>query len=358
MADIIDLSSQLITSGGAEQPLYQVPNAGMVVLQDVINATWNEAKIKSDAATGRATVVASDITELLAAGTSHVTAGSVTVPTVTAPDVTIPSTIDVSSIMSTFDSKYQELADYLVGKYTSFLSTHFSAEPAVYTAGESWIAAALDNPNAGLPLAVQAQILGDDHARASVEANRATDAMLATFAARRFPLPPGAAASAALQIQQKSQDLMAESSRKVAIMSVENVKFALDKAMNLRQLAVGAAGDYVKSLASGPDIASRVLGIGYDAQQKLIDAASDFYRADTGAKEMISKVEQFNATLALDAATKNQATDMELVNAKVRALLADIQAVMQTATALFNNLHASVSLSANGGTAISTSGEF
>jgi len=358
MADIINLEARLISGPRHPISVYEVPNAGMVVLQDVINATWNLALDKSGAATLKATDVASNIDSLLATpGNLHVTSGSVAIPTVTAPNVNIPSSIDTSSIMATFDSKYQELADYLVGKYTAFLSTHFAAEPAVYTAGESLIAAMLANPSGGLPATVQAQMLADDHARATAEANRASDTLMATFAARRFPLPPGAMSSGIMQIQQKSQDLMAESSRKVTIASVENMKFAIEKAINLRTVAIGAAGDFVKSIASGPDVASRVLGIGYDAQSKLISAAAGFYGADTNAKEMIAKVSQFNDTLADDAATENQVADMGLIDTKVKALLADLQSTMQQATALFNNLHASVGLSTNSGTSISTTGQ-
>ena len=92
-------------------------------------------------------------------------------------------------------------------------------------------------------------------------------------------------------------------------------------------------------------MASRVIGIGYDAQSKLISAASAFYNARTQAKETIAKVAQYNNSTALEAAVKNQAADLSLIEDKMKALLAEAQALAQMATALLNNIHVSAGLS-------------
>ena len=51
----------------------------------------------------------------------------------------------------------------------------------------------------------------------------------------------------------------------------------VDKMLALRQMAMTSAVAYIQALASGPDMASRLVGIGYDAQSKLISSASQFY---------------------------------------------------------------------------------
>jgi hypothetical protein len=349
MADIVTIEPVFIGSPAIGVDTYQLPSEAMTAIGEIINATWNLALEKSAAAEVKAADISTDINTILATpGNFHVTAGSVSVPSVTAPGVVIPTTIDVSSIMATFDSKYIEVATFLTGKFTDIITTYFPNDTASYSAAETWLTNALAS-NQGIPSAVQQQAWGDDHARISSDKLRAQDAVIAQFAARRFPLTPDVAASAVLQIEQKAQDELAESSRKIAIASVENLKWAVEKVVGLRQLALGAAGDYVKSLASAPDVASRVLGIGYDAQSKLISSASSFYTADTNAKEMMSKVAQWNETIALDAATKNQAANLSLMESKVRALLADFAATMQAATASLNNLHVSAGMSVSGG---------
>lgn len=332
------------TTGLGSTPLAKI---AVRFSEAVINTAWALAQAKSAGATTKADDLATELNALLASpGAFHIAAGSVSVPSVTAPDVTIPSTIDVSSIMSTFDSKYIEVATFLAGKFTDIITTYFPDDAADYAKAETWLTSALDS-NLGIPLSVQQQAWGDDHARIVADKQRAQDGIIAQYAGRRFPMPMAAATSALMQLEQKAQDALAESSRKIAILSVENLKWAVEKVVGLRQLALGSAGDYVKALASAPDVASRVLGIGYDAQSKLISSAAQFYGADTNAKEMMSKVAQFNETLSLQAGEKNQAADLALIENKVKALLTDLQSTMQQATALFNNLHASAGTTLN-----------
>lgn len=358
MADIVNLTSHYIGSPAVGVNLYEIPNASMQVLEDVINATWNLGNQKSDEAYTKMNLATQTGGFLDPAGAPTVAAGTIGLPSVTAPNVTIPTNIDTTQIMSLFDGKYADLVTFLDGEFSTFRNTYFPNEQAAYTAAESWLTDALANPNAGIPLAVQTQIWGDDHARISAEKQRAQDDVLAQFAARGFPLPPDVASSAVMQIEQKAQDAMAESSRKVAIMSVDMQKFSVEKLLGLRGMALDAAVKYVTTLATAPDIASKLIGIGIDAQSKLISSASQFYAADTNAKEMISRVQQYNNSLTFDSDKANQASEMEMVKLRVDAMMRDLQLLAQQATSLFNNLHASVSLSANGGTTVSSSGTF
>lgn len=327
----------------AEFPDGTFIDGGSMLAEAVINTTWAMAQVKSAASEAKATDVSDAIDALLAGSSLDITAGTVSVPTVTAPGVTIPSSIDASNILDTFRTEYIDLANYLVDKYAGFITTYFQTEADVYNVGEDWLAAAIGD--GGIPLSVQQQILGDDHARIANDKLRAQDSIIAQYAGRRFPMPMAAATSALMQLEQKAQDAMAESSRKVSMLTVEMMKFAIEKALDLRKIAVGAAGDYVKSIASGPEIASRMTGIGYDAQSKLISSAAQFYGADTNAKEMMSKVDQWNKTITLQADEKNQATDMGLIDAKLKALLTDLTSLRHETTAMLNNLHANAGLS-------------
>lgn len=354
MADIINLTSHYIGSPANGVRLYEVPNASMQVLQDVINATWSLGNQKSDEAYTKMTTATQAGGFLDAAQTPTVTAGTIGLPSVTAPNVTIPTNIDTTQIMSLFDGKHDDLVVFLDGEFTNFRNTYFPNESAAYSAAESWLTAALANPNAGIPVAVQTQIIGDDHARIVEEGNRAKDDVFAQFAARGFPLPPDVATSAIMQIEQKAQDAMAESSRKVAILSIDMQKFNIEKILGLRGMALDAAIKFVSTMATAPEISSKLIGIGIDAQSKLISAASQFYNADIQAKEMVSKVQQYNNSLTFDAATKNQGAEMDMIKARVDAMMRDLQLLAQQATSLFNNLHASVSMSA-GGTSVTTS---
>lgn len=304
----------------------------------VINATWNQANTKAAAFETKI----SDIETWLPEGTpANISAGTATSPAVVEPAVDIPASADTADVMALFDSKYAELVALLVDKFTNFRATYFPDDGVAYAAVEDWLQAALANPDAGLPVAVVDQLLTDAKDKIVAESSRATDSVMQTFAARRYPLPPGAALAATTQIQMTAQNNIAEAGRKITVASIDNLKNTMDKLIGLRQLAMSSAIEYIKALASGPDMASRVVGIGYDAQSKLIGAASQFYGVRADVAKIATQNSQFNVTSALQAAEKNQIKELTLVEDRLKALLTEAQALAQMATSMFNNLHAS-----------------
>lgn len=316
----------------------------------VINAAWDLGNAKYTDYESKVAALTDEVTGWLSTQAApHVTAGSVTAPSVVEPNVTIPTTQAASDIYTDFAAEYVKLILELSTQFTTFRSTYFPNESATYAAAESWLQNAIAN-DSGLPSAVSAQLLTEDKDRILAEADRASETVLATFAARRFPLPPGPSLAAIAEITGKAQDEIAASSRKITIASVEQLRWVVEKTISLRQLAMGAAVDYIKALASGPDIASRLVNVGYDAQSKLISAASQFYNSRTAAAELTAKVGQFNEQLALQAGEKNQAADMTMIENRLKALLTECQALAQMVTSLFNNVHASAgtSYSVNG----------
>lgn len=309
---------------------------------DVINETWAQGNTKLAALETKIEAVAGDTGFLATVGSPHVTdASAVAAPAVTEPAVNIPTEIDTDQILTDYAVEYGKLRTLMVGDLQKIFTDYFPEDSQTYGAAETWIQGALANPNGGLPVAVQAQLLTDEQDRLTKDAARASDAVMATFAARRFPMPPGAAAGAVLQIQQNAQDKVAEASRKITVLSVDMMKFAVEKALTMRQAAIGAALEYVKALASAPSVSSQVVGMGLNAQSQLITAASSYYNARIDVQKLVASVSEFNVTAAQDTKAKNQAADMAMIENKLKALLTEIQAFAQIATSLFNNLHAS-----------------
>lgn len=351
---IVDLAVHQITLPAGSPPLYQVPNAGMAVMEDVINATWDLANSKSASAAAKFDAAATDFLDELNAPT--VSAGTVTAPSVTAPVVNIPENAEVQDVLASYTAEYQELMLTLEQKFSDFINARFPSDAAMYSALEAELTSALEN--GGIAEATEDRIYDSQRSAILEDATRASDAVLAAFASRRFAVPPGAALAAVSEVEQKAQSEIAKAGGALAAMKVEMQKFTVERIMGLRQLALNSAGDYIKALVSAPDISSRMTGVGYDAQAKLISAAADFYRADITAADLNSKIGQFNVSTALDAATKNQASTLAVIDAKLKALLAEAAAVAQEATSLFNNLNVSTSMSASGGSQLSGSSEY
>lgn len=312
---------------------------------DVINEAWSLATTATNAFDD---VTQSAVARIDAQSASDgLTVDTANETPVVEPVVAIPTNLSATDVMSLFDTKYLELVAMLVEKFTTFQSTYFPNEGPVYAKAETWVSDALDNPDGAIPAAVAAQLLTDVKSRAYADAAVLTDAMLTTFAARRFPLPSGAAASAALQINQKAQDSISEAGRKLMMTYIEQMKFAVTSAMSMRQEAMNSAVAYINALASGPAMASGVVGIGYDAQSKLISAASSYYNARTNASQLLKQAEQFNVTAKYTKDDKNVANDITLMQESVKALVTEAQVLAQVATALFNNLHVASSVTAS-----------
>lgn len=330
---------------GATLPPEVMQEGAVVAFQAAINSTWDLGLDSRTKTINEIAAIVADLKNTLNIPTMNNT--SLSPATVIEPLVNIPSSVTASNIYADFLAQYTLLITELDSKFVSFRATFFPNENATYALAENWLAAAIANPNVGLPPSIAAQIWGDDSARILSDSSRAQDAVIAQFAGRRFPLPASVSASAITQIQQKVQDLQAESSRKIAIMSVEMQKWIVEKVLGLREMAMKSIVDYVKTIAMGPEIASHLVPVGYDAQSKLITAVSAYYNARTGAAELTYKGTQHNADLTQDTNKQNLQSEMANVKYWVDAVLAEVHAMAQMATALFNNIHLQSSMGVN-----------
>lgn len=315
---------------------------------NVINTTWQEANDKLIIFENKIGVINGTTPDGWLTGItapSDITAGTVLPPTVVEPTVTIPSTIDTSTIYADYLAQYTALRALVVSDLPKIFTDYFPNDGTTYGAAETWVQGAIANPNYGLPAAVQAQIMSDAQAILLSDKLRAQDAVIQQFAARRFPLPPGPAASVITQIEQKTQDAMAEAGRKITMQCIDMMKFAIEEALKMRQMAMGSAMDYLKTQVSALSEASKVIGIGIDAQSKLIHAVSSYYNCRIAAAELTAKVAEFNVTSELQADKDNQAKGLTLFEDRLKALLMEVQTFGQMATAMFNNLHASAGTS-------------
>ena len=279
-------------------PLYAIK-----LTEAVLNTSWDLAgSIKTDIQTAIANAGSSFIDP---DNPPEMIAATVSAATVTEPSVSIPAAVDLTTIIADFDDEQTVLVNSLVAQFSSFRSTYFPSEGGVYSTAEGWLQDAMTDPSVGMPAAVASQIWDDDRSRILSDAARATADALGTFAGRRYPLPPGAAAAAVLEIQQKAQGEIAASSRKVAVDSVEQMKFAVQQAIALRQVAMSAALDYVKTLAFGTGDAAKVVDGAYGAQANLISSAASFFNARTQAKDLEFKGAQMNAQFEQEASKAN-----------------------------------------------------
>lgn len=269
-------------------------------------------------------------------------------PNVVEPQVEIPRTAEAASL-ATFYELSTAVINQLAGLYTGWITEYLPDNTQYFDQAQAKISEMLTTGGTGINPHVEAQIWERDRSRILKDADRAEQEVIATWAARRFPLPPGAATWQVLQVRKDAGDKIAQASRDVAIkqaeIEIENVRFAVKEAKDLWLGAVNAAADYIKALSVGPNSAMQVVPSVTDSQSKLINAASDYYRARISVEELRLKASMPAAEYEQASRIKNGEWLMEQIKTQVSAAIAAAQSVGTQAAAALNSLHGSTGVS-------------
>lgn len=287
-----------------------------------------------------------------------IAAADVTVPDL---DSLTPPVIDTSIapatsnnsrglILAEMRSDQLEVLDELVDLFQGFMGTYFPWEPE-FDAARSWVNRALTTGGTGLNPLYERQIIERDRARLAAESARAEDEVMKQWAARRFPLPPGAAAHQILQIQQGLRDGLAASSREVMIkqmeIEVENARIALNTVVDLRKSSLSLAMDYVKGMIFSYTFPTEQVVQSAAAATEVEKAAVAYYQAQVSLKDLVARaaINTYDTQARFVEAKAN--IELNYVRQKVDALIAGMQSVGTQAAAALNAMHGSVGFSGN-----------
>lgn len=267
-------------------------------------------------------------------------------PKVIEPNVNIPANASGLDV-ALFDSTYKRIIEDLSTKYAQFLNEFFPIDTDLMAKAERWLSNAIDG-GTGVNAAVEAQIWQRDRDRITVEAASASEEAVAAWAARGYPLVPGAAVASVMEIQRKRSADINNQSREIAInmfkTEIENVRFAVKTAIDYRQQAVQAAGDYIRAMALGPQLATQLATAASDAQARLISAASTFYNARINVAQL---AQQKNLTITeynLRAALQESSNTVNYSQLRATTALGGAQAFSQQAAAALNSVSATAQL--------------
>ncbi len=230
------------------------------------------------------------------------------VPVVVEPDVNIPanaSGVDTALYNSTYDRIIQELSDQFAGFFTAY----FPADTALLDSAQDWLSKAIKQGGSGINVSVEDKLWQRDRDRITRASLSAQEEATASWAAKGFPLPPGAAVAAVARIQRDAQLKIQDQSRDRAIKTfeqeIENVRFAIGQAIDLRVKALAAASDYIRALALAPQLAGTLAVSSASAQSNLISAASSFYGNRIKLAELKFTPDRMNAEMTLRAGEQN-----------------------------------------------------
>lgn len=268
-------------------------------------------------------------------------------PAVAEPNVHIPSTA-AGVDAALFDSTYQRIIQDLSDKYAAFLVEFFPVNGGLMAGVEEWLARAITQGGTGVNAAVEAQIWQRDRDRITTEAASASEEAVAAWAARGFPLPPGAAVASVQAIARKRTADINAQGRDVAInafrVEIENVRFAITTAINYRSQSVQAAGDYIRAMALGPQLATQLATSASDAQGRLIASASSYYRARIDVAQLAQQRNLAITDFNLRAAITSSQNAVNYSQLRSSTALGVAQSLGQQAAAALNAVNATAQI--------------
>lgn len=322
---------------------------------ELVNAAWDRAVNVSSQATTDSTALFNKA--LGQASTApHMTASVLNwTPNVKEPEVYIPMQAEGASV-AMFQKWWGEIVDKLSGEFQFFIDNYFPNDTPYLQQAEAWISKALTTGGTGLAPAIEDQIWQRDRARVLKDMQRLEEEAAIGFAAKRYPMPPGALHAQLHRIKQDASDKIAQASRDVAIkqaeMELENVKYAVEQAIKLYSTAIAAAGDFIKSLSGNTGSIATLIPSVTDSQSKLIGAASEYYRARISVEELKMKAIGTTPEWQQAASAKNADLEAAALRSKVDAAIEAAKAMSTQAAAALNAMHASAGISGSASTSV------
>lgn len=260
-------------------------------------------------------------------------------PVVVEPPVTIPTNA-TGVDFALFDSTYTKIIDELSDKFSTFLTEFFPMDGGLMQSVEQWLGNAIQNGGTGVNATVEAQLWQRDRDRITTESLAASDEAVSTWAARGYPLPPGAANATLQAIAQKRTTDLNNQSRDVMVKAwdkeVENVRFAITTAISYRGQAIAAAGDYIRAMALGPQLATQLATSASDAQARLIGAAGTYYNARISVAELAQRRNLAISDLNLRAATVSTQNAVNYSQLRAQTAISAANSLGQQASAALN----------------------
>lgn len=328
------------STGGAGAP---------VIVSQIINAKWHNAQVMADASAKRnddAIALTDPAPQMLVPELDR----SYLPPQ--RPDLPFD---DPNAATAMYDAARAQMEALIQDGFTKFLGDNFS-NGSYFQAAQAWLDTALTQGGTGINANVEQQLWERGRARLVAEAMRAEADVTANWARRRFPLPPGPMVHQVGLVQQDLRDKLAEQGRDISIKSfdaeMENVRFAVATALDLRTKAIAAAGDYIKTLILGPQTAAQLATSLAGLKTEFARSLVALYSAETAALEPRVRLAITDAQLKQQGAEANLRASVQTLSDRVRAALEQARQVAQMAAASLNGIGAQASISGSDSTSV------
>ena len=262
-----------------------------------------------------------------------------------------PDVPEVSDTIVGYEAQLEKIVALLSDQLAGFFVRYYPLAADAYDEASAWLVNQITNGGAGVNEQVAAELWQRARERIIRDGRRVENQIATGYAAKGYMIPPGA--MTAKMEEARFQQLTATGEAATAVASkmfdaeVDMIKFAVDAAVKARQMAMSAAADYIRAVASAPDSAVRIYNMKDENRARMIAAAADWYRARLSRDEIVlkSKLSEKEIDYKIYEHRRTQATRNDDVRVRALASAADVYA--RTASAALSSLNSIVSTAAN-----------
>lgn len=312
------------------------------VTVDIVNAMWDNAKTQTDR-TGALVAAAIGLADPAPQMDPVILDSGYEAPQ--APQIEPADPADAERM---YDTKRAEMETLISKGFSGFLSQYFPLDSS-FTQACSWLARVISDGGTGVNADVESALWQRGRARILADSERAKDEAMSMWANRGFPLPPGALTNQVNQIVLDAGRKLAEVNRDVAVKSfdaeLENVRFAVGQALDLRTKAVDAAGNYIRTLMVGPQTAMQLATGLAGLETEMARTMVQMFSAQVAAAEPAVRLAIAQGQVSAQVGQANVNAASGSIEAKVRAGISGAQMAASQASAGINAINASASIS-------------
>ncbi|MGH7176134.1 MAG: hypothetical protein ACREJC_02030 [Tepidisphaeraceae bacterium] len=244
-----------------------------------------------------------------------------------------PTTADQAAQWEAFfGSAFSMFGPEFNAAFNSFMDQFFpEADGCIRALSDAWICNTIQFGGTGIPATVETQIYDRARSHELELAQEATDNALDEWAGRGFSLPLGALTGRVVEVQRKTNDRLSTIRRDIAIKNIEieiqNIRFAVEQAVNLRINAINAAVAYIRAFFLPTELAIAKANGMMSARLNFNSSVAAYYGAIIGSSRLVLEKDMFNSNLI----SKNNEQFTALVNSNVASR---VNAAVGSATSL------------------------
>ena len=262
-----------------------------------------------------------------------------------------PDVPEVSDTIVGYEAQLSKIVALLSDQLAGFFAKYYPLAADAYDEASAWIINQITNGGAGVNEQVAAELWQRARERIITDGRRVENQIATGYAAKGYMIPPGAMTAkieaARFEQLRASGEASTTFAAKMFDAEVDMIKFAVGQAIEARKMAMGAAADYIRAVASAPDSAVRTYNMKDENRARMINAAADWYRARLSRDEIVlkSKTAEMEMGYKIYEHKRNYATDVDRVKIDALGKAADVYG--RTAAAALSSLNSIVSTASN-----------